>query len=336
MANEDQDWGGDAAQQAWAEDDELNLSPIQGPHASANGAIETNGMIETNGAIEIPQESRRPLSATAINSDRPATSVGGKTLAVHRRPASALPLRGRSGRKQQQTGGKSGGEHAGEDALDAWPMATGAAHVQEKGGWRTAQCLEGAGPLEVDGASEMDLPEHLRSPEQAAWEQKHSNLVKALPGWHQEAVFELGSGDAQVVDGEVQLKANAEQGGKRGKKVKKLSKNEKLVAAGAGRRMLKALHAVLAPTLYTGSIPMSKLELLLVAQVGMPLPKMLQHAGAKGHSCSLLEFLLSHPADFRVGAGGLVSLRGADVIAGERHASTSSRILSTIVKRPIG
>lgn len=79
-------------------------------------------------------------------------------------------------------------------------------------------------------------------------------------------------------------------------------------------------------------------------QVGMKLDRMLSCAGPKGRACSLTDFLLAHPDDFRVrtadnleGPPAIeVSLQGAR--GGEEGrrggaSATSARILSSM--RPI-
>ena len=218
----------------------------------------------------------------------------------------------------------------------AGKQGDGESRAESYGAWQTASLKQAARGIEslglhgaVDGKDEQDLPENLRSVEQAAWERNNQHMLEALPGWRQESAFAAREAQPE----EVELLS---VGGKK-KKVKSLTKAQKLAAAGAQRRMSKALHAVLAPTLDSrGGIPLEKVEHLLVAQVGMPLPKMLSNAGPKGRACTLSDFILQHSEDFKVGVNDLVSLKQGDVRAGEKHSVASARILSTILSKEVG
>jgi len=274
--------------------DAVGLSPIQGsPNRDAGRASEKTRRARP----------ARPGSARPAASKSPLSTV---------RPASASARRAR-------------GKLAGKEVEPDRPAENYAA-------WQTASLRQAAKGIEslglhvADEKDETDLPENLRSTEQAAWERKNMHMLQALPGWQQESVF-----DAQPE--EVALLS---VGGKK-KKVKSLTKAQKLAAAGAQRRMTKALHAVLAPTLDSrGAMPLEKIEHLLVAQVGMPIAKMLSNAGSKGRACTLVEFIQEHGEDFKMGGNSLVSLRQGDVRAGEKHSVASARILSTILSKDVG
>ncbi len=98
------------------------------------------------------------------------------------------------------------------------------------GPWKVAS--SGA-PLSIHAAEddEKDLPENLRSTEQAAWERKHKNMLQALPGWHAES---RGGGVGGEGEGEGVERAREREivlrsvGAK--KTAKKLTKQEKLEA----------------------------------------------------------------------------------------------------------
>jgi len=181
--------------------------------------------------------------------------------------------------------------------------------------------------------------------DQAVWERKHLDILHALPGWNPQATAtqppsEQPPADTQVLRWE---------GGKV-EKVKKLSRQDKMAAAGSARRLTKALLSLLSlspdphggrstdrGTLMDGGMAMERMEVLLVAHLGMPLPKILALSGEKGATTTLRHFIVSDPHHFTVDATGVVSLaRGQRVREGELHSSASARILLDILSKQVG
>lgn len=70
----------------------------------------------------------------------------------------------------------------------------------------------------------------------------------------------------------------------------------------------------------------------------MPIPKMLQNAGENGRACSLVDFIVSHPQEFRVGAKDEVFLANAPHIYAQNVPPNimSARILSSILASKVG
>jgi len=302
---------GGAKQGAWAAADDdmledMGLSPIQGspnrdvpdrpPHAPEHAAAKS------------ARARPRPGSARAAAASSRAPRTGTRSASTSTAQARGTPVE------------QPAGDDKPADSYEAWQTAS----LRQ-----AAKGLEGLGLQAASERDEEDLPETLRSVEQAAWERSNMHMLQALPGWQQESAF---GGKAAQPEGVGPLSV----GGKK-KRIKKLTMAEKLAAAGAQRRMTKALRAVLAPTLESsGAMPLQKIEHLLVAQVGMPLVKMLSNAGPKGRACSLADFIVDHAEDFKVDAKNEVSLRHGDVRAGEKHSVASARILSTILSKDVG
>jgi len=132
-------------------------------------------------------------------------------------------------------------------------------------------------------------------------------------------------------------------------KVKKLSRQDKMAAAGSARRLTKAIISLLSSpdahggrstdrgTLMDGGMAMERIELLLVAHLGMPLPKILALSGEKAATTTLRHLIVSDPHHFTVDATGVVSLaRDERVHEGELHSSASARILSDILSKQVG
>ena len=293
-------------QEAWAQEcddlNELGLSPIQG---SPNQAGE-----EANGKGKARRGSRPQSGGIRPQSARLASGASGpgKPLASRLRPASAAS---RSFRAREGVGDTRSDLGVDRGAYEAWQTGTEPLHLDA-----------------VDDADEEDLPENLRSKDQALWERTNVDLLRQLPGWQQDAG---ATGDRR---GATYDKINLRSVGPKAKKKKKLTKEEKLVAAGSQRRMVKAVCAAL----QRGSAKLDKLALLLEAQVGMPLEKMLHNAGTDGAALSLVDFLLAHPKHFTLSAGDEVSLRGAEINAGNLQgdaSSASARILQGILSKPV-
>ena len=290
-----------AAQGAWGDD--LALSPISDLALSPiEGSPHQRG--------EEGSGRGKGLSSVRPRSTRLASGSG---RASGLRPASASACRSR--RNPDSSPKDAGG---GREAVEAWQIATGSDQMH---------------PHAYDDKDEEDLPENLRSKDQGIWERKHVHLLQALPGWQHDSGATRDRSKGTTYD-----KINLRSVGAKAKKKKKLTKQEKLVAAGSQRRMIKAVSAAL----QRGSVNLEKLAHLLEAQVGMSLDKMLHNAGEDGRTSSLVDFLLAHPKHFILDDKDEVSLRsdqiqGIDAVSTKGGASSASaRILQVILSKQVG
>lgn len=293
-----------AAQEAWGGDlavspiSDLALSPIQG--SPDQRGEEGSGRGKGRSSV-------RPRSA------RLASGSSKAGASVFHRPASASASRSRG--NPDSSPKEAGG---GREAVEAWQIAKGSDQMH---------------PHAYDDKDEEDLPENLRCKDQGIWERKHVHLLQALPGWQQDSGATRDGSKGTTYD-----KVNLRSVGAKAKKKKKLTKQEKLVAAGSQRRMIKAVSAAL----QRGSVKLEKLALLLEAQVGMSLDKMLHNAGEDGGASSLVDFVLAHPKHFILTDKDEVSLRsdqiqGIDPVSTKGDASSASaRILQVILSKQVG
>ena len=286
-------WGGndDGEVGGLGGEDDLGLSPlvspIHGPSPHQDRAVEKR-------AISLCGKPPRARPASAQVANRGAGRKAGLASTSAAGVSHALPGRLRPASATARGHGASGKCQAAVAGVDRW----GTEELDlGLGRWARGADVEPKAktPQQDQEEEETDLPVNLRSKEQADWERQHEHLLRALPGWQRpvaadtdlDGVAAAAAAAASArqattqgfgVNGGVS-RADGKDGARggdgtacatRSRKAKRMSKAEKLVAAGSVRRMVAAVRAVLAPTLDVGGcsgLPLGRVERLLEAQV---------------------------------------------------------------------
>ena len=289
-------------------DDDLGLSPLVSP---IHGLSPHQDRAVEKRAISVSGKPPRARPASAQVASRGAGREAGLASTSAASACHAMPGRLRPASATARGHGARGKCQAAVAGVDRWgseELDLGLGR-RERGADVESKAKN---PQQDQEEEETDLPVNLRSKEQADWERQHEHLLRALPGWQRPVAADTDLGGVAAaaaaaaaasarqattqgfgVNGKISG-ADGKDGARggdstacatRSRKTKRMSKAEKLVAAGSVRRMVAAVRAVLAPTLDVGGcdgMPLGRVERLLEAQVRARV-EMAYHYIARSH-----------------------------------------------------